>query len=77
MLDHGLNVTINSDDPAYMNSKYLTEVLVEAQVRSSLTSAELVRIQRNAFDAAWISPAERRPYLDRLDAFAKAWGVTA
>lgn len=77
MLDLGLNVTINSDDPAYMNSKYLTEVLIEAQVRSELTPAELVRIEHNAFDAAWISSEERRPYLDRLDAFAKAWGVTA
>lgn len=77
MLEEGLNVTVNSDDPAYMGSKYLTEVLVEAQVRSSLTPAELVRLQRNAFNAAWISPEERRPYLDRLDTFAKAWGVTA
>jgi len=76
MLDQGLNVTINSDDPAYMGSKYMTDVLIDAQVRSKLTKQELVRIERNAFNAAWISAQDRQPYLDRLDAFAKKWGVS-
>jgi adenosine deaminase len=77
MLDQGLNVTINSDDPAYMGSKYLLDVLIDAQARSALTKRELVRIERNAFNAAWISPKERQPYLDRLDAFVRTWSVAA
>jgi adenosine deaminase len=77
MLDQGLNVTINSDDPAYMGSKYLLDVLADAQARSALTKRELVRIERNAFNAAWISQEERQPYLDRLDTFARTWGVAA
>lgn len=76
MLDAGLNVTINSDDPAYMGSEYLNEVLVQAQARSALTKAELVRLSRNAFKAGWMGEAPRAACLARLDAFARAEGVT-
>lgn len=75
MLDQGLNFSINSDDPAYMSSEYLTEVLIRAQVQSSLTERELIKIERNAFNAAWISEERRAQFVDRLDAFARTWGV--
>ncbi|PTQ12407.1 adenosine deaminase [Sphingomonas oleivorans] len=75
MLDQGLNVTINSDDPAYMGSEYLNEVLVRAQAQSALTQQELVRIERNAFNAAWISEERRKHFLGKLDSFARTWDV--
>ncbi|EIZ78917.1 adenine deaminase (predicted) [Novosphingobium sp. Rr 2-17] len=75
MLDQGLKVTINSDDPAYMGSKYLTEVIIDTQARSGLTKAELVRISRNAFDAAWVAPDRRDRFQAKLDAFARKWAV--
>ena len=77
MLDQGLNLTINSDDPAYMGSEYLNAVLVSAQRRSGLTERELVRIERNAFNAAWISDERRSHFQARLDDFARKWGVEA
>jgi adenosine deaminase len=40
-----------------------------------LTKQELIQIERNAFNAAWIPQSERQVYLDRLDAFAQAWGL--
>lgn len=76
MLDNGLKVTLNSDDPAYMGSEYINEVMVKAQIRSNLTKAELLRIERNAFDAAWIAPERKAAFQARLDAFARAQGVT-
>ncbi|WP_454796684.1 adenosine deaminase [Novosphingobium lindaniclasticum] len=75
MLDQGLKVTINSDDPAYMGSEYVNEVLVKAQARSNLTKAELVRIERNAFDTAWIAPERRARFQARLGDFAREWGA--
>ncbi|MDI1297038.1 MAG: adenosine deaminase, partial [bacterium] len=75
MLDNGLNLSINSDDPAYMGSEYITDVLIKAQAQSGLTKAELVQIERNGFTSAWISPARRDRLLARLDAFARTWGV--
>jgi len=77
MLDRGLKVSINSDDPAYMGSNYITQAMAEAQVRSKLTKAELVRISRNAFDTAWITPDRKAGYQAKLAAFAKARGVAA
>ena len=70
MLDQGLNVTISSDDPAYMGSRYVADAIVDAQPVSALTRAELVQIQRNAFNAAWLPPAQRDAYLVELDRFA-------
>ncbi len=74
MLDNGLNVTISSDDPAYMGSEYLTQVLIRAQAQNRLTKAELLRIERNGFEAAWITPARRDRFLAKLDAFARDAG---
>ena len=73
MLDARLAITISSDDPAYMGSEYLNDVLVRAQQRSRLTKAELVLMSRNAFNAAWLPPDQKAAYLAKLDAFAKSW----
>lgn len=75
MLEQRLKVTLNSDDPAYMGSAYLTDVIVAAQARSNLTRAELVRIERNAFDTAWLPPKRKARFQAKLDAFAREWGV--
>jgi adenosine deaminase len=75
MLDQGLAIMLNSDDPAYMGSEYLNEVMVRAQQRSALTKSELVGMSRNAFNAAWLPDADKAAYLAKLDAFARQWGV--
>ncbi|MFC3442457.1 adenosine deaminase [Sphingobium rhizovicinum] len=75
MIDAGLTLTINSDDPAYMGSEYLNDVLVKAQARSALTRKELVMLSRNAFNAGWMDEGYRAACLAKLDAFAKAEGV--
>lgn len=69
LLDLGVKVTINSDDPAYFPG-YMTENFVVAQHEAGLTTAELVQISRNALDAAWLSETERAPYAARLEAYA-------
>jgi adenosine deaminase len=75
MIDAGLKVSVNSDDPAYMGSEYISEVLVRAQHDSKLTAAELVDIERNAFDTGWIPDSQRQRYQQKLTAYAQAWGV--
>lgn len=73
MLDTGLKVTINSDDPAYMHCFYITENFNLAQKGASLTKKELVQICRNSFEAAWISEEKRNHYLEALNSFASAY----
>ena len=69
MLDLGMRVTINSDDPAYFPG-YMQENLVVAQEEAGLTKAEVVRLARNAFEGAWINEAQRMRYLEILETYA-------
>ena len=72
MLDLGLRVTINSDDPAYMQGLYLAENFGMAQRELSLSNAELHTLARNAFEAAWLPRSDRNHYLATLDDFAQS-----
>ena len=69
MLDLGLRVTINSDDPAYFPG-YVQENLLAITEALDLSRAELIQLQRNAFEICWLSRAARDAYLAELDAYA-------
>ena len=68
-LDLGLNVTLNTDDPAYMRGYYLNEVMVNTQRAGGLTREQFARLAGNAFWSAWIAAGEREGYLAKLDAY--------
>jgi len=72
MLEHGLLVTLNSDDPAYMQGLYLNENWLLAQRSLGLSRAELLQLARNGFEAAWLPQTEREERLAELDAYAGA-----
>lgn len=61
MLDAGLRVTINSDDPAYFGG-YLDDNLTAIEKAHALTPADLDTLCRNSIDASFVS-AERRTEL--------------
>ena len=69
MLDHGMRVTINSDDPAYFPG-YMNENLNAVQAAARLSRDEIVQVARNAFTVGWLSEAERSPYLEALELYA-------
>ena len=69
MLDLGLRVTINSDDPAYFPG-YVQENLVAITAALGLTREEVVQLERNAFQISWLPPEARDAYLGELDAYA-------
>jgi len=68
MLDQGLRVTVNSDDPAYFGG-YMTENLLAVQREVGLSKGELVQLARNAFEASWLPRSRKDAYLSELDAF--------
>ena len=74
-LELGLNVTVNTDDPAYMRSCYMNEVLLNTQQAAGLTREQVVQLARNAFRSAWIGEDERAAYLAALDDYAAARGL--
>ena len=71
MLDQGLCVTVNSDDPAYFPG-YMNENLLAAQQAADLSTAELVQLTRNAFACSWLPADDKAAYIRQLEAYAAA-----
>jgi adenosine deaminase len=69
MLDKGMRVTVNSDDPAYFPG-YMTENLMRAQSDAGLDRNEIRRLAENAFSGAWLPPARTEAYLAELRDYA-------
>ncbi|WP_455230648.1 adenosine deaminase [Geopseudomonas aromaticivorans] len=69
LLDAGLKVTINSDDPAYFGG-YVLENYRQTALALQLSRDELKRIARNSLEAAFVDAGERAPWLARLEAVA-------
>ncbi|MEU4544294.1 adenosine deaminase [Nonomuraea dietziae] len=66
LLDLGVRVTINSDDPAYFPG-YVQENLEALE----LSREELLQVQRNAFEITWLPRHLKDAYLAELEAYAK------
>ena len=71
LLDLGLCVTVNSDDPAYMGG-YVNENLRAAQQALGLEAGDLYRLARNSFVAAFLEASEKRKLIDELDRYRQS-----
>jgi adenosine deaminase len=58
MLDAGLRVTINSDDPAYFGG-YLHETFVRTAEALDLSDDQLITLARNAIDGSFAAPGRK------------------
>ncbi|MFI4867399.1 MAG: adenosine deaminase [Steroidobacterales bacterium] len=70
LLDRGLCVTVNSDDPAYFGG-YVLENYLAVQRGLDLSRADLVLLARNSIEASFLPPAEQRRWLSAIDAAAR------
>lgn len=73
MLDLGLKVTVNSDDPAYF-AAYVVDNLVTLAEAAELSRDELVQLERNAFEVSWLPSGTKEALLCELDAYAATAG---
>lgn len=71
MLDAGLCVTINSDDPAYFGG-YMNENWAQTVQALRLSNDDVVALARNSFEASFISPERRAECLAELRQVANA-----
>ena len=71
MLDRGMGVTVNSDDPAYFPG-YMNENLLATQRAADLSAAELVQLTRNAFTCSWLDDTAKAGFIAQLEAYAAA-----
>ncbi|MEJ2163909.1 MAG: adenosine deaminase [Desulfobacterales bacterium] len=74
LLDAGLCVTVNSDDPAYFGG-YIEENFSAVQKVHKLNFTDIYRLCRNAFKAAFLDSAEKQKYLAELDGFASGFNL--
>ena len=69
LLERGVLVTINSDDPAYFGG-YVADNYIGTAEALGLTADQMIQVARNSFVASFLPEAERQQHLDAIDAFA-------
>ncbi len=67
LLDYGLNVSINSDDPSYFKG-YLNQNFINLAENIDLSEDDIVTLVKNSFRSAFISDELRETYLAQVDA---------
>ena len=71
MLEAGLAVTINSDDPAYFGG-YMAENLLAVQEAFGLSRHEVGALARNAFEASFVADDVRAKLTAELEGYLRA-----
>ncbi|MFL9825398.1 adenosine deaminase [Rhodoplanes sp. SY1] len=74
MMEKGLAVTVNSDDPAYFGG-YVNDNFSAIARALDLSAADIVALARASFMAAMMSEAERAAALARFEAAVRETGV--
>ena len=69
LVQRGLLVTINSDDPAYFGG-YVADNLSAVAEAFDLGRADVVQLARNSFRAAFLDDPVRDGYLAEVDRYA-------
>ncbi|WP_199313897.1 adenosine deaminase [Planktothrix sp. FACHB-1365] len=68
LLDLGLCVTVNSDDPAYFGG-YILENFLETQSALNFSFQEIYQLAKNSFLASFLGEQEKQNRIDELDQF--------
>jgi adenosine deaminase len=71
MLDAGLRVTVNSDDPAYFGG-YVDDNLAALRQAFGYGNAQLAALARNSFDACFAPEADKRRWKAEVDTWLAA-----
>ncbi|MCK2219662.1 adenosine deaminase [Actinomadura sp. ATCC 31491] len=71
LMDLGVRVTVNSDDPAYF-AGYVQENLIALHEALQLNEEELAGLERNAFEVTWLPRRLKDSYLAEIDAYVSS-----
>ena len=66
LLDCGLNVSVNSDDPAYFKG-YINQNFINLYENLSLSEDDIVTLVKNSFRSAFIDESLKQDYLARVE----------
>jgi adenosine deaminase len=67
LLEAGLRVTVNSDDPAYFGG-YLLENYLAVERALGLTRPQLAALARNSIEGSFLDPQAKRRWIAAIDA---------
>ncbi len=76
LFDSGICVNLNTDDPAQFDSGYLVSLLHRVQMAGSYSKADMVRFTLHAFEASFLPRPAKDAYIEAVEAYAVARGVT-
>ena len=68
MMDAGLLVTLNSDDPAYFGG-YMNENFIATANALNLSKIEIASLMKNGFEATWLTREEKEKWKMEIDNF--------
>ncbi|MEL7001961.1 MAG: adenosine deaminase [Bacteroidota bacterium] len=68
MMNKGLLVTINSDDPSYFGG-YMNENYLETALAIDLSKDQIAQLTKNAFEASYLDEKSKKQMIDRVDAY--------
>ena len=66
LLDEGLMVVVNSDDPAYFGG-YLNTNLIEGQKALNLSIDDVKRLVINSFKSSFLNGDEKKKWIDQIN----------
>ena len=67
LLDYGLNISVNSDDPAYFKG-YVNQNFINLYENLPITEEDIITLVKNSFRSAFISDELKEDYLAKVDA---------
>ncbi len=76
MLDAGVCVTINADDPSYFGG-YVNDNFIACAEAMPLTRSDLLQLAANSFKASFVDDSQRDAWLQTLRNYAQQHGVDA
>jgi len=71
LLERGVCVTVNSDDPAYFGG-YLLENFTALERGLSLSQKQLTTLARNSFEASFLDTTDKHRWLSVIDSYERA-----
>uniref|UniRef100_UPI0040472ADB adenosine deaminase n=1 Tax=Aliarcobacter sp. TaxID=2321116 RepID=UPI0040472ADB len=70
LLDYGLNISVNSDDPAYFKG-YINQNFINLYENLNLNKEDIIKLVKNSFNSSFISDELKQMYLTKVDNLIK------
>ena len=73
LLNAGVKVTLNSDDPAYFGG-YIAKNFIDFAEHTEATTEQMIRLAMNSFEISWIGDQEKIDYITQVNEYVDNYG---